>query len=223
MFDQGKSNVSKEEHDMKKIIVGRGNDCDIVIPDDRDNVSRHHLVLSFNILGKVTVSDTSSNGTFINGVRMIKGASVPVSRKDEIRLGDSWKLDWSLVKDPYANIRRIALVVAVVLVLVCGGGFGWYAYQSNKAAKEIASPVVPSSSDTVSTTWNKDSTNKVAPTEASIDVGQTKVKAKSGSRKKNRIRNKKKQSVRNNKRQAPQREKSDNLKEAKSANLPVVN
>lgn len=207
---------------MKKIIVGRGNDCDIVIPDDKDNVSRHHLVLSFNILGKVTVSDTSSNGTFINGTRMIKGASVPVSKNDEIRLGDSWKLDWSLVKDPYANIRRIVLVVAVVLVLVCGGGIGWHAYQSNKAAKEMATPVVPSSSDTVSTAWNKDSTNKVAPTEASINVGQTKVQAKTGSGKKNKSRNKRKSSVKKYKK-APQVRKASNSNEAKSAKLPVVN
>lgn len=54
---------------MKKIIVGRGLDCDIVIPDERDNVSRHHLVISFNLLGKMTISDTSSNGTFINEKR----------------------------------------------------------------------------------------------------------------------------------------------------------
>ena len=60
---------------MKRIIIGRGNDCDIVIPDDTDDVSRHHLVLSFNFLGKMTVSDTSSNGTYINNIRMLKGAS----------------------------------------------------------------------------------------------------------------------------------------------------
>lgn len=62
---------------MKKITVGRGNDCDIVIPDERDNVSRHHMVISFNLLGKMTISDTSSNGTFINERRMLKGTSIP--------------------------------------------------------------------------------------------------------------------------------------------------
>lgn len=159
---------------MKKIIVGRGNDCDIIIPDEKDNVSRHHLVLSFSFFGKVTVSDTSSNGTFINGTRMVKGASVPVTKNDEIRLGDTWKLDWSLVKDPYTKIRRIAVVIAVVVVIGVGGGLGWNAYQNNKPSTETAMPEVSTTNDTVSTAWNKDSTNKVAPTEASIDVGQVK-------------------------------------------------
>ena len=31
----------------KRIIIGRGTDCDITIPDETDNVSRHHLVISF--------------------------------------------------------------------------------------------------------------------------------------------------------------------------------
>ena len=51
---------------MKRIVIGRGIDCDIVIPDEKDNVSRHHLVISFGLFGKMTISDTSSNGTFVN-------------------------------------------------------------------------------------------------------------------------------------------------------------
>lgn len=42
---------------MKRIIIGRGIDCDIVIPDEKDNVSRHHLVISFGLLGKMTISE----------------------------------------------------------------------------------------------------------------------------------------------------------------------
>ena len=86
---------------MKRIIIGRGIDCDIVIPDEKDNVSRHHLVISFGLLGKMTISDTSSNGTFVNDRKLLKGASVPVTREDKVRLGSQWTLDWSLVKDPY--------------------------------------------------------------------------------------------------------------------------
>lgn len=103
---------------MKKITVGRGNDCDIVIPDERDNVSRHHMVISFNLLGKMTISDTSSNGTFINERRMLKGTSIPVTRNDKIRLGDRWNFDWSLVKDPYVTMRKTIIAAASLLVVV---------------------------------------------------------------------------------------------------------
>ena len=98
---------------MKRIIIGRGIDCDIVIPDEKDNVSRHHLVISFGLLGKMTISDTSSNGTFVNDRKLLKGASVPVTREDKVRLGSQWTLDWSLVKDPYVATRRILLGVVV--------------------------------------------------------------------------------------------------------------
>lgn len=103
---------------MKRIIIGRGIDCDIVIPDEKDNVSRHHLVISFGLLGKMTISDTSSNGTFVNDRKLLKGASVPVTREDKVRLGSQWTLDWSLVKDPYVATRRILLGAAI---FVC-----WY-------------------------------------------------------------------------------------------------
>ena len=103
---------------MKKITVGRGNDCDIVIPDERDNVSRHHMVISFNLLGKMTISDTSSNGTFINERRMLKGTSIPVTRNDKIRLGDRWNFDWNLVKDPYVTMRKTIIAAASLLVVV---------------------------------------------------------------------------------------------------------
>ena len=115
----------------KRTIIGRGTDCDITIPDETDNVSRHHLVISFNIFGKMKISDTSSNGTFINDNRMLKGSSVPVTRNDKIRLGAQWELDWNLVIDPFCKIRKaiIACLVAVVLALV---GWGIYCAVSPK-------------------------------------------------------------------------------------------
>ena len=35
---------------MKRIIIGRGIDCDIVIPDEKDNVSRHNLLITLGLL-----------------------------------------------------------------------------------------------------------------------------------------------------------------------------
>lgn len=156
---------------MRKIIVGRGNDCDIVIPDERDNVSRHHLVISFNLLGKMTISDTSSNGTFINEKKMLKGTSIPVTRNDKIRLGDRWDLDWSLVKDPYVTVRKY-LITVVVVVVVAVVAVVWYAWGRSETDKKQEPVVEPKEySGQNSGEWNKDSTNRVAPTETSIMVG----------------------------------------------------
>ena len=153
---------------MKRIIIGRGIDCDIVIPDEKDNVSRHHLVISFGLFGKMTISDTSSNGTFVNDRKLLKGASVPVTREDKVRLGSQWTLDWSLVKDPYIATRRILLGIAVFCVLALIGGGAWYYYKSSqpKADDNVEIPV--SKEKEQDDVWTKDSTNKIAPKDDAV-------------------------------------------------------
>lgn len=185
---------------MKRITIGRGNDCDIVIPDETDDVSRHHLVLSFNFWGKMTVSDTSSNGTFINNNRMLKGTSVPVTPKDNLRLGSNWKFDWSLVNDPYKTIRRITITV-ICLLFLAGVGLGVWYYISENQSSTNDTVVIPKEVDSQKESeWNSDSTKKVAPTVESI-TPQKAVKSKSN-RKKSRARtvnNIKKHSIPNEK------------------------
>lgn len=155
---------------MSKITVGRANDCDIVIVDETDNVSRHHLVISFDILGRMKVSDTSSNGTFINGVRMLKGASISVTPKDEIRLGRNEILDWKMVKDPNTALRWIIMAVFVVAVLA-GVGFGvWNWYEERRQSKENPTEELVAPDIKTDDAWTKDSTEKVAPTVTSINV-----------------------------------------------------
>lgn len=155
---------------MKRITVGRGNDCDIVIVDETDNISRHHLVITFNILGKMKVSDTSSNGTFINGTRMLKGTSIPVTTEDKIRLGRNIDLDWNLVKDPYRPTRIITifLLSAFIIAALCIYGWLWYkekSHQTDNSRIELISTDIKADDN-----WNKDSTAKVAPTVTSIEV-----------------------------------------------------
>ena len=154
----------------KRIIIGRGTDCDITIPDETDNVSRHHLVISFNFFGKMKISDTSSNGTFINDNRMLKGCSVPVTRNDKIRLGAQWELDWNLVIDPFCKIRKvvIACLVAVVLALV---GWGIYCAVSPKADDSAKIIIPKAETNATNGQWNSDSTEDVVPIEERISVG----------------------------------------------------
>lgn len=154
----------------KRIIIGRGTDCDITIPDETDNVSRHHLVISFNFFGKMKISDTSSNGTFINDNRMLKGSSVPVTRNDKIRLGAQWELDWNLVIDPFCKIRKvvIACLVFVVLALV---GWGIYCAVSPKADDSAKIIIPKAETNATNGQWNSDSTEDVVPKEERISVG----------------------------------------------------
>ncbi len=155
---------------MKRITIGRSNDCDVVIFDETDNVSRKHLVISFDFFGKMRVSDTSSNGTFINGVRMIKGASIPVTRNDKIRLGSSIDLDWSMVQDPYNRIRIISAISLIALVIagLCICGLFWYKNSLSQA--ETPKIELLDTEPAIDNTWNKDSTNKVAPVATTINV-----------------------------------------------------
>lgn len=158
---------------MKRIIIGRSNDSDIIIPDEHDNVSRHHAVITFDFFGKMTLSDTSSNGTLINGKKMLKGTSIPVTRRDKIQLGGAWIFDWNLVEDPYKSIRRSSIILCVVLAAITIGGIIWYIYDSYKKP-ESTSIEIPKPSTNVNTgTWNKDSTNRVAPTETSIEIANS--------------------------------------------------
>lgn len=160
---------------MKRITIGRSKDCDIVINDERDNVSRKHAVITFSLWGRMTLSDTSSNGTFINDRRMLKGASLPVTRADKVRLGDSWVLDWGSVADPYRLWRRVLAVVAVLLV---AGGIVAAILLTGRGDKPGPQPLAPLDGERADTVWNSDSTGRWAPTETHIDVEGTTPAAK---------------------------------------------
>lgn len=155
---------------MKRITVGRGNDCDIVIPDESDNVSRHHMVISYDILGRMRVSDTSSNGTYVNGRRLLKGASIPVTKTDEIRLGDNWPFDLSLVKDPYKMTRIWIVTIFLILVVAITGLLIWQDIVHQKEQERKAVIINTSRQEAEAEAWNKDSTEHVAPVETSIKL-----------------------------------------------------
>lgn len=204
---------------MKRITVGRGNDCDIVIDDNTDKVSRHHLVISVDFMGRMTVSDTSSNGTFLNGNKMLKGTSMPVTRKDTIRLGDVWEFDWNTVRDPYARMRKFAAAAAAMLFLLCAGITVW-SLINDSFDKENASEI-PVAAEEDNTEWNKDSTNKYAPVESSIKT--TKKKSTKKRRRKSNV--KRKISKHQNIYKEKQTQELEMMKKdmSKEKDMPIVN
>jgi len=210
---------------MKRIVIGRANDSDIVIPDEHDNVSRHHAVISFDFLGRMTLSDTSSNGTLINGTRMLKGASVPVTRNDKIQLGGAWMFDWNLVEDPYRKVRNITYVVIALLVLLSIGIVSWSIYNSrhNDTSKSITVPKAPDATNEGD--WNSDSTKSVAPTETSILTPQMQKKSEKKADRSKKTSNKRVSNHKNGHKEEKMSSENKTSKKDFSSekNMPVVN
>ena len=110
---------------MKEITVGRGNDCDIIVDDDSDIVSRRHALIRFSFTGNMEICDVSQNGTYVNGERLEKDVYHAIQRDDSVSLAKIWDLDLKSIKNPYHITYIImgiltfvtALVVALVLTL----------------------------------------------------------------------------------------------------------
>jgi pSer/pThr/pTyr-binding forkhead associated (FHA) protein len=57
---------------------------------DDPSLSRNHAVL-VNSAGNVFLCDMSTNGTFLNNKRVVKGKYVQVYSGDVLRFGGNWK------------------------------------------------------------------------------------------------------------------------------------
>jgi len=88
-------------------LIGRGEDCDWVIPDSNRHVSNHHAVVSFRD-GAFFLTDTSSNGTLAseNGARLPKGEPQRIEQGSRFTLG-GFEIRARLVRDPAAFDTQI--------------------------------------------------------------------------------------------------------------------
>lgn len=104
---------------MKVYSIGREVGCDIVINDSTDVISRRHAVLNVYPSGKMTIVDSSHNGTYVNGIRISSNVPVPVSRKDNISFAHIARLDWKIIPNPRSIILKYVLIgVAALFVIV---------------------------------------------------------------------------------------------------------
>jgi pSer/pThr/pTyr-binding forkhead associated (FHA) protein len=67
----------------EEFLLGRGEDCDLAVHDAE--VSRHHCILRFRGSEAVASDLGSSNGTFVNGNRIVSQMNLRTG--DELRLG----------------------------------------------------------------------------------------------------------------------------------------
>lgn len=103
---------------MKTYSIGRDLNCDIVINDSTDVISRRHALLNVTPSGKMTIVDQSSNGTYVNGIRIAQNVPVPVTRKDVVSLAHVAKLDWNQVPKSNQWVKYVLGGIIVVLVIL---------------------------------------------------------------------------------------------------------
>lgn len=130
---------------MKKVTIGRGHECDVVVNDVTDVVSRRQAVITFTFMGKMTIYDLSTNGTYVNGERIPKPSGVPLKRSDKVNFGSVFEFDLARVPDPYRKLKTFLIIGIVAVVIAIGCIIGFTRYYSSTTPVEpvpIDSPTV---------------------------------------------------------------------------------
>jgi len=85
---QGPDRGRKREVDAASLVVGRGEDCGWVVADPERMLSKNHLRIDFRE-GQYILTDTSTNGVFINGAEepLGRGNQAMLKQGDRIVLG----------------------------------------------------------------------------------------------------------------------------------------
>lgn len=99
---------------MKSYSIGREENNSIVIFDISNKVSRNHATLVVDG-SKMTITDHSSNGTYINGIKISSNIPVPVTRRDVVTFADEVELDWKSVPNP---TKRLSIIFSVALAVI---------------------------------------------------------------------------------------------------------
>ena len=103
---------------MKRILtIGRDYSCDIHINDSSDIVSRNHATIEVARGDKYFITDTSSNGTYVNGMRIPSHQRYQLNRGDEVSLAHAALLDWSLVPKDNTIVLSLAATLATLAVM----------------------------------------------------------------------------------------------------------
>lgn len=161
---------------MKVYSIGREVGCDIVINDNTDVISRRHAVLNVMSSGKMTIVDSSHNGTYVNGIRISPNVPVPVTRKDNVSFAHVARLDWNLIPKPTSITQYI--IYGIIALVVVGGAIGTYFYLSNSDSNAGIEPVGTEKIDTLKS--DQQTTKKDAP---DTEVKEEKEKAESADQK----------------------------------------
>lgn len=122
---------------MKTYSIGRDPECDIVINDATDVISRRHAILNIAPSGKMTIVDQSTNGTYVNGIRISSNVPVPVTRKDTVSFAHVAKMDWGQVPSSGGSGKTF-FVILLILLIGAGGGYYFMTQSESKSKSESA-------------------------------------------------------------------------------------
>lgn len=185
---------------MKVYSIGREVGCDIVINDRTDVISRRHAILNVLPSGKMTIVDQSSNGTYVNGIRISPNVPVPVSRKDNISFAHIARLDWNMIPKPKSPMLYVAIGIASLAIL---GGIGYGAYYigsgnnnkgtlPNDTTSVVKKDSITDKKDSLKTEKQKDTSTKKITKKKNIEKKKENDKKKENNKKKEGNENKKK-------------------------------
>ena len=96
----------------KVYTVGRADDCDIIIDDPSNITSGKHAVFRIDKNGNYTITDCSTNGTYVNGIKIEPNVEVPIRRTDKISFAHMVYFNWDLIP----NYKKKTLILVLSLV-----------------------------------------------------------------------------------------------------------
>ena len=108
---------------VKTIKIGRHPSNDYKLDVSNEKTSRNHAILYIYNDGSFELEDTSTNGTFVNGNKIV-ASRVRVKRDDLIKFADQERFDWTRIKHkgPFP-IFNLLLLLGLSAILIVGGIF----------------------------------------------------------------------------------------------------
>ena len=95
--------------------IGREQNSDIILWNEES--SRCHAQIRIDQKGKLWLMDMSTNGTYLNGMRISPNYEVEVSRKDEILFAGVELLDWNRIPKQKNKLLWIILPISIVVLI----------------------------------------------------------------------------------------------------------
>lgn len=155
---------------MRKVVIGRGHECDVIVDDVTDVVSRRQAVIAFTPLGRMTIYDLSTNGTYVNGVRVPKPSGYPLKRTDKVNFGSVCEFDLNRVKDPYRGMKIIIAAIFVVMIAAVVATLLITGRQNEIRTDDDLQPAVPEIETVVEKTAPVPETKEETLTEGQTDI-----------------------------------------------------
>jgi len=89
----------------------------IVLYDSNQKISRNHAILKIDAHSNLFIRDISTNGTYVNGVKINPNVDFPLTKKDNVVFANAQTLDCSLIEFRKVPILRIIYTYELFSIL----------------------------------------------------------------------------------------------------------